>query len=236
MINQESKISINVLARTAGILYLIVIGGGIFSEVFVRQELIAYGDPSTTASNILNNENLYRWGFVVQIIYLICNIPLVLIFHELFKRTNKSIALLFLVMFLTANTIEIMNMINHYLPLDLLEAGVNLDELESAKAATLAYLSLLSHSIGFSIALVFFGCYCILIGYLIVKSDLIPSLIGSLMLLAGICYLFDSFSLFLAPEFAKELFPYILLPCLIAESSFAIWLLIKGVELVDKQN
>ncbi len=230
MKNQKTEISHNLLARIAGVLYFIVIAGGIFSEVFVRQELIAYGDPIATANNILENESLYRWGFVIQLIYLVCNIPLVLIFHELFKRSDRFLALLFLLFFLTANAIEIMNMINHYLPLDLLEIGANLGGLGKDRAAALAYMSLATHSIGFSISLVLFGCYCILIGYLIIKSDFLPRLLGLLMLIAGLCYLFDSFSVFLVPDFAKKLFPYILLPCLVAELSLATWLLIKGVK------
>ncbi len=175
MENQKTGTSLNLLARIAGGLYLVVIAGGIFSEVFVRQELISYGNPIATANNILENESLYRWGFVIQLFYLVCNIPLVLIFNEIFKRTNRFLALLFLVFFLTANTIEIINMINHYSPLDLLEIGTNLDALGKDKSAALAYMSLTSHSIGFSIALVLFGCYCILIGYLIIKSNFITS-------------------------------------------------------------
>jgi len=62
MKNQKTKISLNLLSRTAGVLYLIVIAGGIFSEVFVRQELMVYGDPITTANNILKNESLYSMG------------------------------------------------------------------------------------------------------------------------------------------------------------------------------
>ncbi len=221
--------SLQLLARIAGALYLIVIAGGIFSEVFVRQELIVYGNPIATANNILKNESLYRWGFVIQLFYLICNIPLVLIFNEIFKRNHRFLALLFLIFFLTANTIEITNMINHYSPLDLLEIGTNLEGLGKDKSAALSYMSLTTHSIGFSISLVFFGCYCMLIGYLIIKSDFLPRILGFLMFIAGLCYLFDSFSIFLMPGFAKDLFPYILLPCLVAELSLAIWLLVKGI-------
>ena len=49
------------------------------------------------------------------------------------------------------------------------------------------------------------------------------------MQIAGACYLINSFALLLSPAFARLLFPAILLPALIGELSFAIWLLVKGV-------
>ncbi len=233
MKNQSTTISLRLLARIAGILYLIVIVGGIFSEVFVRQELMVYEDPVATANNIIQKEGLYRLGFVIGLVYLMCNIPLVLIFHEIFKSANRFLALLFLLFFLTGNILEIMNMINHYLPLDFVEIGANLEGLGKETSAALAYMSLSTHSTGFSISLVFFGCYCLLLGYLIYTSDFLPKLIGLLMVIAGICYLFDSFSVFLAPEFAESLFPYIFIPCFLAELSLAIWLLAKGIKSRD---
>jgi hypothetical protein len=40
-------------ARLAGFLYLLVIVGGGFAEIGVRQQLVVANDPATTAANIL---------------------------------------------------------------------------------------------------------------------------------------------------------------------------------------
>jgi hypothetical protein len=48
---------------------------------------------------------------------------------------------------------------------------------------------------------------------------------------AGVCYLTNSFVFFLAPSFSGILFPWILLPCFVAELSLALWLLFKGVNI-----
>ncbi len=48
------------------------------------------------------------------------------------------------------------------------------------------------------------------------------------MAAAGICYLVNSFAGFLAPEFARTLFPFILLPPLAGEASLALWLTLLG--------
>ena len=64
-----------------------------------------------------------------------------------------------------------------------------------------------------------------------------PKALGVLMQVAGACYLLNSFALILAPAFSSALFPAILLPPLIAESSLALWLLVKGVNMEKwKQN
>jgi hypothetical protein len=49
------------------------------------------------------------------------------------------------------------------------------------------------------------------------------------MILAGLCYLTNSFALFVAPGVASTLYPFILLPCFIGELAFALWLLVMGV-------
>ena len=83
---------------------------------------------------------------------------------------------------------------------------------------------------GFGVGLIYFGCECLILGYLIFRSGYLPRALGVLMPIAGLCYLTNSFALLLAPTFAPRLFPWILLPCFIAESSLALWLLVKGVD------
>jgi hypothetical protein len=39
-------------ARVGGLLYLIIIAGGVFDEVFIRDKLIVAGDATATAHNI----------------------------------------------------------------------------------------------------------------------------------------------------------------------------------------
>src|SRR2546422_892027 len=81
-------------ARIAGLLYLIVIVGGIFAELFVRGRLVVHGDAAATAHNIVTHELLYRLGFAAEVFYCSCNVPLTLILYDLFKVVNKSVALL----------------------------------------------------------------------------------------------------------------------------------------------
>jgi hypothetical protein len=73
-------------------------------------------------------------------------------------------------------------------------------------------------------SLVFFGVYCLLLGYLIYKSTFLPGLLGALMALAGLGWL-----TFLSPSLTSNLSPYIYAPGVIGEGSLTVWLLMFGV-------
>jgi hypothetical protein len=72
--------------------------------------------------------------------------------------------------------------------------------------------------------LVFFGFYCLLIGYLIFRSTFLPRILGALMVIASLGWL-----TFLSPPLAKSLYPYNLAPGIIGEGSLTLWLLVVGV-------
>jgi hypothetical protein len=72
-------------------------------------------------------------------------------------------------------------------------------------------------------SVVFFGPYCLLIGYLIFRSTFLPRILGVLMALAGLGWL-----VFLSP-LANHLSTYLTVLGFLAELSLCLWLLVKGV-------
>jgi hypothetical protein len=72
-------------------------------------------------------------------------------------------------------------------------------------------------------SLVFFGPYCLLIGYLIFKSSFLPRILGVLMAFAGLGWL-----IFLSP-LANHLSTFLMVIGFLAELSLCLWLLVKGV-------
>jgi hypothetical protein len=75
-----------------------------------------------------------------------------------------------------------------------------------------------------NICVVFFGVYCLLIGYLIFRSAFLPRILGMLMALAGLGWL-----TFLSAPLASRLSPYNLVLGFLAELSLCLWLLVRGV-------
>ncbi len=74
-------------------------------------------------------------------------------------------------------------------------------------------------------ALIFFGFYCVLIGYLVVRSKFLPGFLGVLMVFAGMGYL-----TLLFPPLARALNPYNLAAGGVGEWTLTGWLLVKGVD------
>jgi hypothetical protein len=72
--------------------------------------------------------------------------------------------------------------------------------------------------------LVFFGIYCVLIGYLIFRSTFLPRVLGVLMAFGGLGWL-----TFATPSLVKVLSPYNMAPGIIAEGVLTVWLLAVGV-------
>lgn len=229
-------ISNNNLARIAGFCYLIVIATGLFSEVFVRQALRVSNDALTTAHNIQTNEMLFRWGFVADLINFVVGIPTILIIYHFFKKSNKIILQIALALVIIQTAIIAVNLLNQITPLLLLSNDTYLNTFQKSQLATLSLLSLNIQSQGYAIGLVFFGFYCIIIGFVIYKTNAIPRIIGVLYAIAGVCYLINSFTMFLSKGFANPMFVYLAIPIFIGELSVCLWLLIKGIDTTKLEN
>lgn len=78
--------------------------------------------------------------------------------------------------------------------------------------------------------LVFFGFYCVLIGWLVFRSTFLPRILGVLMIFGGLGWL-----TFLFPPLASSLSPYNMAPGILGETVLTLWLLIKGID-VGKWN
>ena len=224
------------LARIAGFCYLVVIAAGLFSEVFVRQALRVPNDALATAHNIQANEMLFRLGFVADLINFVIGIPTILIIYHFFKKFNKIILQIALALVIIQTAIIAVNLLNQITPLLLLGNDTYLNTFQQNQLATLSLLSLNIQSQGYAIGLVFFGFYCVLIGYAIFKTKAIPRIIGILYAIAGLCYLINSFTMFLSKGFANPLFIYLAIPILIGELSLCLWLLIKGIDTSKLEN
>ena len=70
----------------------------------------------------------------------------------------------------------------------------------------------------------FFGPYCLLIGYLVFRSRFLPRALGVLMALAGLGWL-----AFLSPTVDHHLTIYIEVLGVFAEASLMLWLIVMGV-------
>lgn len=224
--------SVQRYARAAGALYLVIIVIGLLGEGWIRGSLVVAGDATATAQRILASEFLWRIGVASEMVLLVCAVALTFIWYLLLRPVSRSLALLMVFFAMISLAVEAVSALHLQAVLVPLSSSGYLKVLDPQQLHAMAYMSVVSHAHAFGLALIFFGAECLIVGHLICASGYFPRAIGRMMQLAGVCYLVNSFAMVLSPPLANLLFPAILLPALLGESSFCLWLLIKGVDIV----
>ena len=216
------------LAWIAGACYLAVIAGGLFAALFVREPLFTAGDAAATASAIAAHETLWRWGIAVHLLYLLPGATATVILYRLFKPVGATLALLALVFSISDVAIEALLLTTLTVPLAMIDGGDALGALDEGQRNALGYLAVRFFFTGWSFALLLFSGFCASIGVLILRSRLVPRVIGALMLGAAAGYFLSTLIGLLAPEQSALLW-WLLVPCFVGELSLALWLTVKGV-------
>ena len=210
-------------ARITGVVYLLYFLTAVFGEFFMRG-LVVSGDAAATANNILAHQPLFRLGLASGLIATACYVAVTALFYDLFKHVNRSLSLLAAFFSLVGCAMLAFASLFRIGPLVVLGGGQYLSAFKVEQLRELAFLLLELHGQAVNICFVFFGVYCLLIGYLIFKSAFLPRILGMLMAFAGLGWL-----TFLSPPLANYLSPYIQVLGVFAEGSLMLWLLVMGV-------
>lgn len=229
MTTRTSESSPDNHARVAGVLYLIIIGFGLFSELFVRSNLIVSGDVAATATNILASEGLFRIGFAADSLMLLSDVAIAILFYVLLKPVSKTLAMMSAAFRLTQAAVLGLNLLNQYVALLILSDSAYTAAFDNDQLHALAMLFLDIQGHGYDLGLLFFGVSTIMLGYLVAKSGFFPRTLGIGLVAAGLVYLIGSYVRFLTPHYLSLVTPAYIVP-VVAEVSFCVWLLVKGVK------
>ncbi len=211
-------------ARLAGAFYFLTILTGLFAQGFVSARLVVPGDAAATANNILSHDGLFRLGFAVYMIEMVCQIITTVLLYDLLKPVNRSVSLLAAVLGLIGCGIKTFSRLFYFAPLLVLGGTHYLSVFSGQQLNAVALLFLRVNDIGAGIALVFFGFYAILKGYLVIRSTFLPRVLGWLAVLGGIGWL-----AFLSPPFGDRVFSFIAVLGIVGALANIGWLLVVGV-------
>src|SRR5216683_3351172 len=224
MMERIAETSPRLKARIAGVLYLIGMLTGIFAQGFVSGSLVVDGDAAATATNILTHRGLFQLGFAVYLIEMACQIAMTALFYDLLKPTGRSVSLVAAFLGLAGCVIKTVSRLFYIAPLLVLGGAHYLNVFSREQLQALALLFLRVNDHGAAIALVFFGFYALLTGYLIIRSTFLPRILGALSVLGGLGWLS-----FLYPPLGYRLFPYIAAFGILGAALLMMWLLVFGV-------
>jgi hypothetical protein len=222
--NRTNGVSPQIYARTAGLLYLVVIVAGIIAQMAISGRIVVDGDATTTANNILAHKGLFQLGFTIYLIEMACQIAQTVLFYILLKPVSRNVALFALIFSLIGCTIKTLSRLFYIAPLLVLGGPHYLSVFNSEQLQALALFLLNLNDQAAGMALAFFGFSTLLHGYLIFRSTFMPRVLGVISMVAGLGWL-----TFIYPPLGNQLFLFILLIGLLGSVSQILWLLTKGV-------
>lgn len=208
---------------------------GMFSIIYVRSKIFVPGDAAATANNIVANEALFRFGIVGILVTQLFYVAVALLLYKLFKKVNKDMISLLLVLALLAVPIAMFNAINQLATLTLLNGGDYLQAFSQAQLQALTTFFLEIDRLGEMIATIFWGLWLLPLGFLVKKSGWFPRVIGLFLYLAAFGYLLDAFTHFLAPDKLALTSPFVSILTM-GELLYMIWFVFVGPKIPETKN
>jgi hypothetical protein len=164
-------------ARITGVVYLLFFLTAVLGA-FVTPGISGLGgmsgDAAATANTILAHEPSFRLGWALGLISTACYVALMALFYQLFKYVSRSLALLAVFFGLVGCVITAIQSLFQLAPLVVLGNSQYLSVFNVKQLQALAQLLLDLNAQAGYIALVFFGVFQLLIGYLIFRSTFLP--------------------------------------------------------------
>jgi len=224
----------NKTARFAGLLYLILVIGGIVNLLYIPSQLIDSKDASITLENIKDSELLFRYGIVSGVITFLTFIILPLVLYKLLNKVNKSHATLMVIFALISVPISFINILNKFSILTLISKKTYLLTMSNIELQTQVMLHLDYYNNGNQIAQIFWGLWLLPFGYLVYKSGFLPKILGVFLMLGCFGYLIEFFAQFLIPAYNNSIAQTIVgIPSPIGEIGICLWLLIMGTNKIS---
>lgn len=211
-------------ARIAGVCQLMEAVTAACGQVIIPGKLVVAGNAAATAANIMGHERLFWLGFVLSLIGVAFHIAWALLMYELLKPVNRSLSRLAAFVILVGCAIQALTILLYLAPLIILQGGSSLSAFTPEQLQALALVFLRLNDYAFQIYLVFFGAWCLLIGYLIFRSTFLPRILGVLLAISGLGWV-----TYLYPPLAHRVYPFIAAASAIGEIPLELWLIVMGV-------
>jgi hypothetical protein len=236
MTNRTAGTSPLIYARIAGLLVLVLVVLGPFSQLYVPSTLIVPGDATATADNIRASGWVLRLGIVSDSLIFLIEIVVTVLLYVLLRPVSRTLSLVLAFARLAMAVIQGINLLPYFTALLLLSGAGYLRVFEPDQLDALALLFLNAHQYVVYIWEIFLGLHLFVLAYLIFKSGYFPRILGVLMVLPSLGYLTHGYGSFLFPNYEEIFSGVVGVGAVIGELPFFLWLLIKGVNVQQWHN
>jgi hypothetical protein len=203
---------------------------GAFAIGYVPSIIVAIGDPAATVTNLMANQGLFGLGVFADLVVMLSEIVLSVMLFVLFKPTSPTLSMIALVLRLTMVVVMAVNLLIHIMPPALLRGAADPTRLTPELLQSVALL-FDAHRYGIYVWDMFFGAHLAALGYLVFRSSYFPRLVGIAILIGSLGYFLEGLVkvTFVDNGLVGTAVVGLLVVATISELAFAVWLLIKGV-------
>jgi hypothetical protein len=145
------------------------------------------------------------------------------------KPVNKNLSLLFLLFNVAGFAVWLFSSLCLFASLVILNGGETINVFQPDQLQALAVFFVSLYKNGTFIAQVPYGVWLFPLGYLALKSNFLPKVLGMLLIADGICQFVYVCQRFVFPDLGIIAYPCLVIS-FIAEVSLALWLSIKAVK------
>jgi hypothetical protein len=222
----RSEATVRRLARTAGMLYLIL---GVLTGFAgtVLPGMYAAGDAAATVGSLAANAATVRYAVVADLAGGVAWVLLALVLANLLAGVGREAARALLVFTALGAGIMMFNAVFAFEAMRVAAGTAGLPLSGGSRALVLVLSDL--HHYGSSVAMVFFGLWLLPLGLLAWRSaGMLPRWLGVALVAGGVCYLVTLTAAFLAPDLWRAAHSAVLLVPAAAEVAAVGYLLLIG--------
>jgi hypothetical protein len=189
--------------------------------------LFVPNDAAKTAENILAAGSMYRAASVAVLLANVAYIAVIAIFFEVMKPAGQVLSTIAAFVGLAGCAVGGATGLGQITALYYLGDAAYLAAFSQDQLYALSRVTLRGAVAGNTVALLFFGFYCLLLSGLAFRARFLPRWLGAPLMLAGVGWLVGVVTSLLVPalSIASKLLPL----SGMGEALFALWILIMGV-------
>jgi hypothetical protein len=195
-----------------------------FGNIVVLQGLVTPGDAAKTAGDVMRSDAVFRFGVASLYLVVVLDVVIAWALLRVFSPVNRDVSRLAAWFRLTYAGVFMVALSQLAGIPELLSGAGYSASFTPAQRQGLALLRIDTFNDIWSAGLILFGVHLLILGYLAYKSGYVPRVLGILLVIAGVGYVFDSFVAVFSDgsPFAISTVTFL------GEFLLGLWLLIRG--------